>query len=180
VLEGDIKGCFDHISHEWMLKHVLTDSREFEVKTTVAPHRVHVIHGSEQLVASKGCSLFLLSVLLGPPGTGAGFSLAGKALDLEQLFKSDPVRADRFLVALERAGLRKVDFPHFQRQFALRRPLAIVPVNDKFPALTRPAIQSSLGPLAQRIESLQYAVNLEGLEMEEGTPGFSAVVPSQP
>src|SRR5208282_3683721 len=25
VLEGDIKGCFDHISHEWILKHVLTD-----------------------------------------------------------------------------------------------------------------------------------------------------------
>jgi RNA-directed DNA polymerase len=25
VLEGDIKGCFDHISHEWMLQHVLTD-----------------------------------------------------------------------------------------------------------------------------------------------------------
>jgi len=25
VLEGDIKGCFDHISHQWMLNHVLTD-----------------------------------------------------------------------------------------------------------------------------------------------------------
>jgi RNA-directed DNA polymerase len=25
VLEGDIKGCFDHISHQWMLRHVLTD-----------------------------------------------------------------------------------------------------------------------------------------------------------
>jgi RNA-directed DNA polymerase len=25
VLEGDIKGCFDHISHDWMLKHVLMD-----------------------------------------------------------------------------------------------------------------------------------------------------------
>jgi len=25
VLEGDIKGCFDHISHEWMLKYVPTD-----------------------------------------------------------------------------------------------------------------------------------------------------------
>jgi RNA-directed DNA polymerase len=25
VLEGDIKGCFDHISHEWMLKHVPVD-----------------------------------------------------------------------------------------------------------------------------------------------------------
>jgi RNA-directed DNA polymerase len=25
VVEGDIKGCFDHISHEWMLQHVPTD-----------------------------------------------------------------------------------------------------------------------------------------------------------
>jgi len=25
VLEGDIKGCFDHISHQWMLRHVPTD-----------------------------------------------------------------------------------------------------------------------------------------------------------
>jgi RNA-directed DNA polymerase len=26
VLEGDIQGCFDHISHDWMLQHVLTDA----------------------------------------------------------------------------------------------------------------------------------------------------------
>lgn len=25
VLEGDIKGCFDHISHDWMLQHIPTD-----------------------------------------------------------------------------------------------------------------------------------------------------------
>ena len=25
VLEGDIKGCFDHISHQWMLEHVPMD-----------------------------------------------------------------------------------------------------------------------------------------------------------
>ena len=25
VLEGDIRGCFDNISHEWMLHHILTD-----------------------------------------------------------------------------------------------------------------------------------------------------------
>ena len=25
VLEGDIKGCFDHISHEWMLRNITTD-----------------------------------------------------------------------------------------------------------------------------------------------------------
>ena len=27
VLEGDIKGCFDHISHDWMLRHVRMDKR---------------------------------------------------------------------------------------------------------------------------------------------------------
>jgi len=27
ILEGDIKGCFDNISHKWMLKHVPTDKR---------------------------------------------------------------------------------------------------------------------------------------------------------
>lgn len=26
VLEADIKGCFDHISHEWMIKHIPTDT----------------------------------------------------------------------------------------------------------------------------------------------------------
>ena len=27
VLEGDIKGCFDHISHEWLLQNVIIDKR---------------------------------------------------------------------------------------------------------------------------------------------------------
>src|ERR1700734_2504842 len=27
VLEGDIRGCFDYISHEWMLHHVPTDKK---------------------------------------------------------------------------------------------------------------------------------------------------------
>ena len=27
VLEGDIKGCFDHISHEWLLANIPTDKR---------------------------------------------------------------------------------------------------------------------------------------------------------
>lgn len=27
ILEGDIKGCFDHISHDWMMKNIPTDKR---------------------------------------------------------------------------------------------------------------------------------------------------------
>ncbi|MBI1176281.1 PD-(D/E)XK motif protein [bacterium] len=154
------------------------DAREFEVKTTVAPKRVHIIHGGEQLVASKGCSLFLLSVLLGPPSDSSSFSLAGKVRDVERLLATDAARKKRFLEALENAGLKKADLPQYGRKYSLRRAVAIVPVDGKFPALTRPAIQKAIGPLSQRIESLQYAVNLEGLEKEEGTPQFAAVVPS--
>ena len=155
------------------------DDREFEVKTTVAPKRVHIIHGSEQLVPSKGCSLFLLSVLLGPPGSAAGFSLAGKVRDLQRLFAADKLRSGRFVDVLEKVGLREADLLHYVRQYSLRRALAVVPVDNKFPALTRPVVQQSLGALALRIETLQYAVNVEGLEKEEGTPQFSAVVPQQ-
>ena len=153
------------------------DDHEFEVKTTVAPKRVHIIHGSEQLVPSKGCSLYLLSVLLGPPGSSAGFSLSGKVRDLKQLFAVDKLRLGRFVAALEKVGLRKADLPHYLRKYSLRRALAVIPVDKKFPALTRPVVQQSLGALALRIDSLQYAVNVEGLEREEGTPQFSIAVP---
>jgi hypothetical protein len=152
--------------------------REFEVKTTVAPKRVHIIHGGEQLVASKGCTLFLLSILLGPPGGTSDFSLAGKVEQIDALYASDAARRKRFSDALERAGLQKADHAHDGRKYSLRRALAVVPVDQKFPALTRPAIQKAIGALSQRIESLQYAVNLEGLEKEEGTPQFAATVPS--
>ena len=155
------------------------DDREFEVKTTVAPKRLHIIHGSEQLVPSKGCSLFLLSVLLGPPGSAAGFSLASKVQDLQRLFATDKLRLGRFFDTLEKVGLRKADLPHYLRQYSFRRALAVVPVDKNFPALTRPVVQQSLGTLALRIESLQYAVNVEGLEKEEGTPQFSAVIPTK-
>ena len=29
VLEGDIKGCFDNISHEWMLRHIPDGQSEY-------------------------------------------------------------------------------------------------------------------------------------------------------
>lgn len=152
---------------------------EFEVKTSIGTRRIHTINGSEQLVPSKDCTLFLVSLLLGPPGAGNGFSLASKVSAMEQIFASSPKRLAQFSSALEKLGLHKTDLPQYQRKFTFRRPFAVVPINAKFPALTRPAIQESLGPLAQRIESLQYDVNVEGLEKEDGTPDFSKIIPSK-
>jgi hypothetical protein len=151
-------------------------SQEFEVKTTVAPQRIHIIHGTEQLLPSAGCSLSLISVLLGPPGADTGFSLAEKVAYLSAGFASTPPLTTRFSAALESSGYKTADAAQYTRHFILRRPMGIIAVGKPFPALTRQTIQNALGPMAPRIESLQYEVNVEGLEQEDGTSGFDDVI----
>lgn len=152
---------------------------EFEVKTTTKPRRVHVIHGAEQLVPSRDCHLYILSIVLGPPG-GAGalsFSLAEKIRDLQRLFQHDGLRGKRFLEALDAVGVRMGDLVYYGRTYSLRRPLAVIPVDAQIPALTRPAIQLMFGPSSQRVESIEYALDLEGLEHEEGSHEFKNIIP---
>ena len=81
------------------------------------------------------------------------------------------------MAALEGCGLHGSDIEYYTRSYAMRRPMAIVPVNGAFPAISRPAIQHLLGPLAARIDSVQYDVSVEGLEREDGTADFEAAVP---
>ena len=155
------------------------DMREFEVKTTIAPRRIHIVNGTEQLIASKDCTLFIFSIVLGPPDglASSNFSLADKVRDVESRFVADSTRRRRFNEALEIVGIRTADLVHYGHKYSLRRPLAVIPVDDQFPALTRSTIQQAFGPLFQRIESIQYAVNVEGLEYEEGTSQFSNAIP---
>lgn len=152
---------------------------EFEVKTTVSSRRVHTIHGHEQLLPSAGCNLFILSVMLGPAGTSQGFSLAEKVTGLLEFFAAVPDRLSQFAAAIKDCGFHDDHRAHYTRRFVLRRPLALVPVDDRFPAISRLVIQHSLGDRATRIESLRYDVNLEGLEHEEGTVAFDAVLPRE-
>ena len=149
---------------------------EFEVKTTVAPRRIHTVHGGEQLVPSAECSLYLISVVLGPVGAGTGFSLETLVDALLTCFAGDLERQNRFVELLTASGYRDADTQHYARQFALRRPLAVVAINERFPAITRPLIQKMLGPEAQRIDHLLYDVNIEGLEHESGSFAFSKVL----
>lgn len=153
-------------------------THEYEVKTTLYANRVHTINGIEQLIPSKGCKLFLLSVLLGPAGLKDGASLQDKAQRLSAIFKAVPSHLERFTTALEACGFRSADRNHYTRRFVMRRPLAVIQVDKKFPAITRPTIHTALGPLAVRVEAVQYDVNVEGLGHEEGTPKFPADFPA--
>ena len=147
-------------------------TREFEVKTTVSPRRLHTIHGLEQLIPQLGCSLHLVSVLLGPPGAGDGFSLADKVATLSRQFEPELRQAGEFRSALESCGFRETDSAQYRRRFTMRRPIALVPVDHSFPAISREVVERALGPLASRVGSIQYDVDVDGLECEEGTEKF--------
>jgi hypothetical protein len=152
-------------------------NREFEVKTTVSSQRIHLIHGTEQLVPSSECSLYLVSVVLGPIGAGPGFSLTDKVAQISNLLAPESRRRSQFLSALKLCGFCDEDRAHYARAFSMRRPIAIVAVDSAFPAITRSTIQTALGPLAPRIDGLEYEVNVDGLEYEDGTEEFNLVFP---
>lgn len=151
-------------------------SCEFEVKTTVKSHRTHTIHGAEQLVPSAGCLLTLVSILLGPPGAGTGFSLKGLVDILAMRLDDDRQHQLTFTKLLAASGYRDEDSAHYLRRFVLRRPLAVIAVDKQFPAITRPAIQKVLGPEAQRIDQLQYDIDVEGLGHENAVSEFASAI----
>lgn len=78
VLEGDIKGCFDNISHDWLLKHVCTDR--------------HVLGKWLKAGYFEGNSLFPTEA--GTPQGGiispvlANWALDGMQSRLDQLFRT--------------------------------------------------------------------------------------------
>lgn len=96
---------------------------EFEVKTTTRSRRIHTVHGTEQLVPSQGCLLFILSVLLAPAGMAEGTSLAEKVEMLLLLLTPAPSLKQRFAGALQNCGFRDADRPHYARRYVLRRSL---------------------------------------------------------
>lgn len=152
-------------------------TREFEVKSTIYSNRIHTINGTEQLIPSLECSLYLVSILLGPAGADGGVSLSDKVTQLVERLSSNSNRLNQFRNALEDSGFREQDRSQYTRRFALRRPFALIEINEAFPAVTRRTLEDGLGLLAARIKSLKYDVNAEGLGYEDGTPEFDSVIP---
>jgi hypothetical protein len=141
--------------------------REFEIKTTVATSRIHTINGLEQALPSAGCTLWITSVLLGPPGANAGFSLPGKIAEISARLSGDNYHLTRFEAALAASGYRSDDANRYARRYALRKQPGFVLVDEHFPALTRAVITDILGDKSARIQSAHYSVNLDGLAIVE-------------
>ena len=151
--------------------------KEIEVKTSAGTRRIHTINNLTQLMPSPGSSLFIISILLGAPGQHTGFSLANKIDSISKSLTSSPNHHRQFQRGLESVGYSHTDLAHYERRFTLRRPLAVIPIDHKFPTITSSSLSTLFSQDANRIDKLVYDVNVEGLESEEGTSLFQSVFP---
>ena len=151
--------------------------KEYEIKTTISPRRRHIIHGLDQLIPSDGCQLYLISILLGPPGEKDGFTLPEKVENIKVMLSGKKELIDRFNLLLQKQGYKSEHKIHYSRKYTKRQHLGIVHIDDKFPLITRDNLQKNLGDLAARIEYVQYEVNIDGLVHLEDSEEFNLLIP---
>lgn len=160
-------------AHDFRLEDV-----EIEVKTTIGSKRVHKINNKRQLLATPGRTLYLASVMLCP-------ALRGKSLpqlveEVRELLPEDARSAyAESLESYGTHGYRAQDAIHYGDLLDERAPVALVPIDEKVPAITPAVLEQALGAdVATRIDGIQYDVNVEGLGMLDETPQFLKILPS--
>lgn len=157
------------------------DGLDLEVKTTSQQERIHFIADLSQLVPSHGHRLFLLSLQVQPTGSGGGASLADAVDSVRLRLRNDSVRLAQFESHLRLLAYDDKHRVHYSRRFKLRSSAALIPVDTSFPAITSPVINEVLGAVrAARIKRVQYQVDVYGLGVSDGTPGFLQVLPACP
>jgi hypothetical protein len=152
-------------------------SGEFEVKTTAGTRRIHTINGVGQLAPSPGCSLHLVSMMLGHGGTG-GRTLADLVAELTETFAKYPGALSRFTALLRDVAYRPEDAARYSRRRKLRAPMILVHVTDGCPRLVPEALAalpSDYG--AGRIVRVAYDVDLTDLGIADADPRFDAILP---
>lgn len=153
---------------------------ELEVKTTKNRQRSHVINGLEQLKPSLGVVLYLISIQLEPANTNDATSLPQMVTVIRSALGSDPARQSTFdRILVEGCSYRETDARHYGVRFRLRSQPMLIPVDSKFPRLTREMIREAVGnSVEQRILEVRYTVNVDDLGNLDGTAAFHEVLPA--
>ena len=155
-------------------------SSEIEVKTTISEVRHHTINGLGQLHPSVGMDLWLLSIQLkqAPPDSHNALNIPDAVVWLRENL-SGPA-----LEQVERNLRDKWDYDDdkgalLASRYVLRTEPRIIPVpSDGLPRLTSEDISNLLGASFQRVETVRYTINVEGLGFESGTGDFEALIPA--
>jgi hypothetical protein len=154
------------------------DQREIEVKTAANAARTHVIHGLQQLTASPGYKLYLLSLHLQPAGSGAGFSLCDLIENVRGTLSVDARRKAQFEAALEGLGFREEDWSHYSADYGHRSAPIIIPAED-CPRITKEGVSTLLGDHDPRLVEICYTVDVDGLGHSDGSSFFLDILPNR-
>ena len=150
---------------------------ELEVKTTKSNTRQHIISSLSQLVPSKDCRLYLVSVVLEPAGSG-GETLPERIDKLRELLKPDINILERFnsILAGNTIGYKDKDALYYGERYRMRVPLSLIEVDEMFPRITRGMLSENLGDrVASRILNANYSIDVENMGFVEGTDEFSSI-----
>jgi hypothetical protein len=152
--------------------------REFEVKTTLARKRSHLVSSIYQLVPSPNHELFVISLQMEPAGMEAGLSLPELVDRVRTKVALGSAERDVFEAAIlttwrysDVHGLAYVD--RYQR----RESASLVLVNDELARV----VPSTLAAIHdhERISDVQYRLDLSGLGLLDGSSGFIAILPGE-
>ncbi len=150
---------------------------EFEVKSTVQASRTHVINGLTQLTPSLGHQLYIVSLQFAPAGAADGESLTEVVNRVREEFAAHGLTGT-FDDRLSQCGYNAEDADGYAARFRLRTPAALIPVDERCPALTQTAVSDVLGSaVGCRIRDISYTVDLGELGSLDGTPEFTMRIP---
>ena len=136
---------------------------ELEVKTTTSNNRHHFVHGLNQLTPSPGHHLYVVSIRLSAPGSGAGRSLDQLVDDIFASLSGDEEATHYF-----KTELAKTLYERGQDECTVAYQLAADPmqilIGNDFPVVNHCRLQDMLGTeAAGRVMRLDLLLNFEGL-----------------
>ncbi|WP_426270495.1 PD-(D/E)XK motif protein [Dyella kyungheensis] len=145
-------------SHDFRL-----DDLELEVKATASNVRQHTVNDLNQLSASLGHRLMLVSLTLGLSGSGVGRSLDELASNIRSIVAKDGASSKRLEQMLKMSGYEQGD-PECRIPYLISAPPVAVEIGVDFPNMSYEWLSDAIGSdAAARLGNFQFTLNLEGL-----------------
>lgn len=137
--------------HDYVL-----DAMHFEVKTTSAERRKHIVHGLTQLVPLRGVPLSVMSIQVTRASGSGGRTLPRLVADVRELAGGHVVQLDRRLTAY---GWEPDDADLYQTVWTLRSQPRCYGVGGDFPVMT-PALLEHVVPNFGLVSDVSYRIDL--------------------
>lgn len=142
---------------------------ELEVKTTRGDRRIHMINRLDQLDASAGNSLHLISIQIVRPGGNPGRSLAESVGQVRLLLGDDAKARETFEHCLEDQKYYDEDAYAYTTRYQLKDDPKLITIGDDFPKINRDHLDTTLGQHSHRVADVQYRLDVEGIDTFSGS-----------